>query len=123
MKKSSFVAMVLGTVSVVLFALGMCMALIPEWNAFKPGIVFGCVGFVLALITLLVWRKMEHKEPIRVSGKAILTIIVGIIGALALGVGMCFCLVWEKMISGIVIGIIGIVILLCLSPLIMGIKE
>ena len=30
MKKSSFVAMVLGTVSVVLFALGMCMALIPE---------------------------------------------------------------------------------------------
>lgn len=33
MKKSSFVAMVLGTVSVVLFALRMCMALIPEWNA------------------------------------------------------------------------------------------
>lgn len=30
MKKSSFVAMMLGTVSVVLFALGMCMALIPE---------------------------------------------------------------------------------------------
>lgn len=36
MKKSSFAAMVLGTVSVVLFALGMCMALIPEWNAFMP---------------------------------------------------------------------------------------
>lgn len=30
MKKSSFAAMVPGTVSVVLFALGMCMALIPE---------------------------------------------------------------------------------------------
>lgn len=123
MKKSSFVTMLLGTVSGMLFALGMCMALIPEWDAFKPGIVFGCVGLVLALITLLVWRKMEHKEPIRVSGKAILTIIVGIIGALALGVGICFCLVWEKMISGIVIGIIGIVILLCLFPLIRGIKE
>ena len=123
MKKSSFVTMLLGTVSGMLFALGMCMALIPEWDAFKPGIVFGCVGLVLALITLLVWRKMEHKEPIRVSGKAILTIIVGIIGALALGVGICFCLVWEKMISGIVIGIIGIVILLCLIPLIRGIKE
>ena len=123
MKKSSFVTMLLGTVSGMLFALGMCMALIPEWDAFKPGIVFGCVGLVLALITLLVWRKMEHKEPIRVSGKAILTIIVGIIGAWALGVGICFCLVWEKMISGIVIGIIGIVILLCLIPLIRGIKE
>ena len=47
MKKSSFVAMVLGTVSVVLFALGMCMALIPEWNAFKPGVIFGCVGLLL----------------------------------------------------------------------------
>lgn len=90
MKKSSFVTMLLGTVSGMLFALGMCMALIPEWDAFKPGIVFGCVGLVLALITLLVWRKMEHKEPIRVSGKAILTIIVGIIGALALGVGNLF---------------------------------
>ena len=123
MKKSSFAGLIFGTVSTILFALGMCMALIPEWDAFKPGIVFGCVGLVLALITLLVWRKMEHKEPIRVSGKAILTIIVGIIGALALGVGICFCLVWEKMISGIVIGIIGIVILLCLIPLIRGIKE
>lgn len=37
MKKSSFVTMLLGTVSGMLFALGMCMALIPEWNAFKPG--------------------------------------------------------------------------------------
>ena len=46
MKKSNFVAMVLGTVSVVLFALGMCMAIIPEWNAFEPGIIFGCLGLV-----------------------------------------------------------------------------
>lgn len=123
MKKSSFVAMVLGTVSGLLFALGMCMALIPEWGAFKPGIVFGCVGLLFALITLLIWRKMEHKEPIRISGKSILTIIVGIVGALAFGVGMCFCIVWSKMITGIVIGLIGIVILLCLIPLTKGIKE
>ena len=34
MKKSSFVAMILGTVSGILFALGMCMALISEWDAF-----------------------------------------------------------------------------------------
>ena len=40
MKKSSFVAMVLGTVSAVLFALGMCMALIPEWDAFQAGHYF-----------------------------------------------------------------------------------
>ena len=123
MKKSSFAAMVLGTVSVVLFALGMCMALIPEWDAFRPGIVFGCVGLVLGLITLLVWRKMEHKAPIRLSAKAVLTVIIGVVGALALGVGMCFSMVWGKMAFGIVIGLIGIVVLLCLIPLAKGIKE
>lgn len=123
MKKSSFVAMVLGTVGGVLFALGMCMALIPEWDAFKPGLVFGCVGLLLGIITLIVWRKMEHKAPIKVSGKTILMIAVGILGALALGVGMCFCMVWGKMVLGVVIGLVGIVLLLCLVPLMKGIKE
>ena len=92
--------MILGTVGGVLFALGMCMALIPEWDAFKPGLVFGCVGLLLGIITLIVWRKMEHKAPIKVSGKTILMIVVGILGALALGVGMCFCMVWGKMVLG-----------------------
>ena len=123
MKRSSFVAMVLGTAGGVLFALGMCMALIPEWDAFKPGLIFGCVGLLIGIITLIVWRKMEHKAPIKVSGKTILMIAVGIVGALALGVGMCFCMVWDKMVLGIVIGLLGIVLLLCLVPLIRGIKE
>ena len=123
MKKSSFVAMVLGTVSVVLFALGMCMATIPEWNAFRPGIIFGCVGLVLGLITLIIWRKMEHKQPIRMNGKTVLTVIIGVVGALALGVGMCFSMVWGKLVMGIVIGLVGIVVLLCLIPLTKGIKD
>ena len=123
MKKSSFVAMVLGTVSVVLFALGMCMALIPEWNAFQLGIIFGCVGLLLGLVTLAVWRKMEHKEPIHITGKAVLTALVGIAGALALGVGMCFSMVWGRMVVGIVIGLIGIVVLLCLIPMTRGMTD
>lgn len=123
MKKSSFVAMVLGTVSVVLSALGMCMALIPEWNAFQPGIIFGCVGLLLGLVTLVVWRRMEHKEPIHITGKAVLTALVGIAGALALGVGMCFSMVWGRMVVGIVIGLIGIVVLLCLIPMTRGMTD
>ncbi len=123
MKKSSFVAMVLGTISGVLFALGMCMALIPEWEAFKPGIIFVCVGLLLGLVTFIVWRRMEHKAPIHFSAKTILTVIVGVVGALALGVGMCFSMVWDKMVIGIAIGLVGIVILLCLIPLTKGIKE
>ena len=123
MKKSSFVAMLMGTISGVLFALGMCMALIPEWEAFQPGVIFGGVGLLLGLITLIVWRKMEHKEPVRFSSKTVLTVIVGVAGALALGVGMCFSMVWGKMIMGIAIGLVGIVVLLCLIPLTKGIRE
>ena len=114
--------MVLGTVSGVLFALGMCMALLSEWNAFKPGIIFGCVGLRLGMITVMIWRKMEGKQPVHLSGKAVLTAAVGMIGALALGIGMCFSMVWEQMALGIVIGLVGIVVLLCLIPLTKGIK-
>lgn len=123
MKKSSFVALVMGTISGMLFALGMCMALLPEWNAFTQGIIFGCVGIVLGLVTLLVWRKMEKKAPIKLSGKSVLTIVVGIVGALLLGVGMCFVMVWEKMVVGIIVGIVGIVALLSLVPIINGIRD
>ncbi len=123
MKKSSFVALVMGTISGMLFALGMCMALLPEWNAFTQGIIFGCVGLVLGLITLCVWRKMEKKAPIKVSGKGILAIIVGIVSALLLGVGMCFCMVWGKMVVGIIVGLIGIIGLLSLIPIINGFKD
>ncbi len=123
MKKSSFVALVLGVISGMLFAIGMCMALLPEWNAFKQGIVLGCVGLVLGLITVFVWRKMEKKAPLQISGKAVLTIIVGIVGALLLGVGMCFVMVWNKLIVGIVVGIVGIISLLSLIPILNGLKD
>ena len=123
MKKSNFVAMLLGTVSGLLFALGMCMALIQEWDAFRPGVVFGCVGILLGLVTVIAWRKMEHKRPIHSSGKTVLSVAVGVIGALALGVGMCFSMVWDKMILGVTTGMAGIIILLCLIPLIRGLKN
>ena len=122
MKKSNFVAMVLGTIGGILFALGMCMALIPEWNAFRPGVVMGVIGAVVLLIMVLVWRKMENKSPVRLSGKTIGTVLLGSIGALTLGVGMCLTMVWSNMILGIVIGIVGIVLLLCLIPLAKGFK-
>ncbi len=123
MKKSSFISLVMGTVSGMLFAIGMCMTLLPEWNAFKPGIVLGAVGIILGLITVAIWRRMTGKAPIRISGKSVLAITVGIVGALALGVGMCFCLVWNKMVVGILVGVVGIVILLCLIPLTKGLTD
>ena len=122
MKKSSFVALLLGTVSGVLFALGMCMALLPEWNAFIEGIVFGGVGLVLGLITFLVWCKMEHKPLPKMNGKNILRTIYTTIAVLILGVGMCMCLVWNMIVWGTLVGLLGIVMLIALIPMIKGIK-
>lgn len=122
MKKSSFVAMVLGTISGFLFAIGMCMALIPAWQMFRPGIIFGCIGLGLGLVTVLVWRRMEKKKPVQITAKTVLTIAVAVVGALALGVGMCFSMVWEQMLVGVVIGLAGIVALLSLVPLVRGLK-
>lgn len=122
MKKSTFVAMILGTIGGILFAIGMCMALIPEWNAFRPGVIMGVAGAVVLLIMVGVWRKMENKVPIKLSGKTIGAVLIGIIGALLLGVGMCLTMVWSNMVLGIVLGIVGIVALLCLIPFVKGLK-
>lgn len=122
MKKSTFMAMILGTVGGILFALGMCMALIPEWNAFRPGIVMGAAGALVLLIMVMIWRKMENKAPVRLSGKTIGAVLIGIIGALLLGVGMCLTMVWSNMIVGIIVGVLGIVVLLCLIPFAKGLK-
>ena len=122
MKKSSFVAMILGTIGGLLFALGMCMALLPEWNAFVPGVIMGAAGIVVLLIMVFVWRKMEHKEPLKINGKTIGTALVAIVGALLLGAGMSLVMAFEQLIIGTLVGIVGIVVLLCLIPMIKGFK-
>lgn len=122
MKKSSFVALIMGTVSGVLFALGMCMALLPEWNAFTPGIILGGMGIVLSIITVIVWCRMENKKLPKMSGKNVFRAVYAVAGAMVLGVGMCMCLVWEKIILGTLVGLLGIIMLIALVPMIKGIK-
>lgn len=123
MKKENFASLLMGIVGGILFALGMCMCLISEWNAFRQGVIVGAIGIVILLIMLIVRRKMQGKPPITLSRKAVGAIALGIAGALALGVGMCMTMVWEGLlIWGIVVGLIGIVLLLCLIPLCKGLK-
>lgn len=122
MKKSSFVALIMGTVSGVLFALGMCMALLPEWDAFTEGIIFGSVGLVLGIVTLITWCIMEKKKLPKMNVKTVLLIIYSIAAVLILGVGMCFCLVWSNIILGTLLGLLGIIMLIALIPMIKGIK-
>lgn len=122
MKKSSFIALLFGTISGVLFSLGMCMALLPEWNAFTEGVVFGGIGLILGLITFLVWCKMEQKKLPKCNGKNVLRTIYAVFSVLVLGVGMCLCLVWQQIIWGTLVGLLGIVMLIALIPIIKGIR-
>ena len=122
MQKKDFVTLILSTVGGILFALGMCMALIPEWGAFVPGIVVGAVGAVVLLIMVMVRRKMSGKKAISINGRAIGITLLGVAGAIGLGVGMCMTMVWDVMIPGIIVGIVGIVALLCLIPAAKGLK-
>ena len=122
MKKKNFVSLLLGTIGGILFALGMCMCLIPEWGVFTPGVVIAAVGAVVLLVLFLVRRKMAGKPAVVLNGKAIGTVALGVVGALVLGVGMCMTMVWSMMTGGVAVGIVGIILLLCLIPAVKGLK-
>lgn len=122
MKKSNFIALILGTIGTIFFALGMCMCTITEWEMFQQGIVCGVIGLVVLLADLILWRRMEGKEPIHLSGKTLAVTALSVFGALLLGVGMCLSMVFGCMMQGIVIGVFGIVALICLIPLTKGLK-
>ncbi len=122
MQKKDFVTLILSTVGGILFALGMCMALLPEWDAMVPGVVLGALGAVILLAMILVRRKMDGKPAMVFNGRAIGITLLGVFGAIVLGVGMCMTMLWDMMIAGILVGIVGIVALLCLIPAIKGLK-
>lgn len=122
MKKKNFVSLVFGTVGVILFGIGMCMCLLPEWGAFTPGVVIAAAGIVVLLVLLMVRRKMEGKPAVHISGKAVGAVLLSIAGALVLGVGMCMAMIWNMLVPGIVMGAAGILLLLCLIPLVKGLK-
>ena len=54
-----------------------------------------------------------------VTGRAtVISLILGIVGTLVMGVGMCCCMVWADtlFIPGIVIGLLGIVLVVLAYP-------
>ena len=124
MKKENFIALLLGTVTVLLFALGMCMCLLREWKAFNAGVVFVVVGLVGIIVTVVVYLKMTGKKFVKPNKKTVGKVIYGIFSVLVFGVGMCMALVWKgMMIPGILVGILGIVLILLLIPMCIGINS
>lgn len=121
MKKSAFMHLIIGTIGGLLFALGMCMCLLPEWNAFRPGVICTAVGAVSLLVqSMVAWIRSGRKIKINwtIAGK----VLYGVFAALVLGAGMCMIMVWNLMVPGILVGIVGIVLLLMLIPMCLGLK-
>ncbi|MDC2815450.1 hypothetical protein PO181_00330 [Leuconostoc suionicum] len=123
MRKKDFVTMLIGTISGFFFAIGMCMALLPEWHARTPGIVFGVMGMVGSLVAFLIRRKMEGKPLWTWNTRIVLISLFGLLGATIFGIGMVMSMVWNMMIFGIIIGFVGIVMLVTLFPMIKGFEE
>ena len=122
MSRKNFITLVLGVVGVLLFGIGMCMCLLPEGGMFKPGVAIAAVG-AIALLVLLVRRRMDGKPGIKLNLKTIGIVLYSLCSVLVLGTGMCLIMVWEKMVFGILIGVVGIVLLLFLIPMVVGLKD
>ena len=48
-----------GTIGGLVFAIGMCMCLLPEWNLFTTGVVTAIIGFIM----LFKYRNNEKDTP------------------------------------------------------------
>lgn len=123
MTKKNFITLILSTIGGILFALGMCMTMLPEWNAFQQGIVVGCIGLMVLTTMILTRRKMEGKSiMVKLTPRTISVLFISILSVATFGLGMCLIMVWDNLILGIVLGIIGIGLLLCLVPIVKGLK-
>ncbi len=118
MKKMNFISLILGLIGVMLFGFGMCLSMVPEFNAPKEGVIIGIVGIAVLLATLLIRRKMQGKAVIAFNGKAILAVLLAVAGIMLFGAGFCMTVVFTGMfLQGIIAAIAGVVLLLCLIPL------
>ena len=115
MKKETLLEIILGTIGGLVFAIGMTMCLIPEWNLFKTGVVVAIIGFIVLLCIIPVYRsnhpKKEHKK---INWGIVFAWIIGVVGALIMGFGMSKVMVENPsqtdLLVGIVIGIVGLLI-------------
>lgn len=123
MKKSQFIKLIICVVAGLLFSVGMCMCLLPEWNSFTLGIVLASIGGIALVIMGIIAYAKKAKDRSPINWKAVGKIAYGVVSALILGLGMCMIMVWGLMLWGIIVGIVGIVMLLFLIPMFLGLKK
>ncbi len=122
MKKKNFITLVLGVIGGLTFSIGMCMCLLPQWNAFRPGVACTAVGLVVLLALLIIRWKTDGKRLPKLNAKAVGITLYSLISVLALGMGMSMIIVWNQLLWGILIGVVGILLLLGLIPMLKGLK-
>ena len=123
MTKKNFMLLVLTVMGGLLFALGMCMCLLPEWNAFVPGVVVTALGALVLLVLALVRWLAAGKPMPRINWKKTGKIAYAVVSLLVLGTGMALIMAAEGlMIPGILVGVVGILLLLGLVPVFRGLK-
>ena len=123
MTKKNYVFLLLTTAGGLLFALGMCMCLLPEWNAFKPGVVVTALGLVtLTAIGLVRWI-MDGKPTVNVNWNKVGKAAYCVAAVLVLGAGMAMIMAFEGlMIPGLITGVAGIALALGAIPVCRGLK-
>ncbi len=122
MKKETLLQIILGTIGGLVFAIGMCMCLLPEWNLLKPGIVTGIIGFIILLCIIPIYRKNHpRKEHGPINWGLVFTWFIGVVGALLMGFGMSKIMVGNPtqtdFILGLIFGIIGLLICVLNYPI------
>lgn len=123
MKKSHFISLIFCIFAGLAFSVGMCMCLLPEWNAFVPGVILTAIGG-LALITYgIVYYIRTAKKRASINWKLVGKIAYGVISALVLGLGMAMIMEWNLIIWGIVVGVVGLLMILFIIPMFLGFKK
>lgn len=128
MKKETLLEIILGTIGGLVFAIGMCMCLLPEWNMFTRGVVVSIIGFITLLCIIPIYRKSHPRKPHGpINWGIVLAFIVGIIGSLIMGYGMSKVMVegstQTDMIVGIITGVVGLIICVLNYPVYSYIKS
>lgn len=130
MKKETLLEIILGTIGGLVFAIGMCMCLIPEWNMFAAGVITSIIGFIILLCIIPVYRSShpkKEKEHRPINWGIVITWTVGVVGALIMGFGMSKIMVGSAetsdMVVGLITGVVGLVICVLNYPVYAYIKS
>lgn len=114
MEKKNLAAICMAIPGGIMFAIGMVLTLMTEWNLMIPGIVVGAIGALVLLLIYPIYRKVGHYPPLKTNPKAVVAVAIGIVGTILLGIGMCLVMIPQtvvawKMILGILVGMVGLV--------------